>query len=91
MSTYVHCCDELEKAIQDPTMPVQFVPKFREFGVSVLDGGSSYLQIHHCPWCGAKFPPSLRDQWFDALESQGIDPCVTETIPLAYLDEKWYF
>jgi hypothetical protein len=90
MSTYLHCCAELKKAIEDPDIPVQFISKFREYGVNVLDGGSSYLQISNCPWCGTSFPKSLRNEWFDSLESKGIDPMDVEAIPVTYRDERWY-
>ena len=90
MSSHLHCCAELKKAIEDPDIPVQFIPKFREYGISILDGGSSYLQISNCPWCGKTFPKSLRGEWFDSLESKGIDPLDSKTIPATYRDERWY-
>jgi hypothetical protein len=27
-----------------------------EFGLPIRDGGSSYLPISHCPWCGSRVP-----------------------------------
>lgn len=90
MSTHMHCCDELKRAVEDPDVPVQFIPKFREYGVAILDGGSSYLVMRNCPWCGQSLPESLRDDWFDALESIGIDPMDAAAIPDEYRDEKWY-
>jgi len=27
------------------------------FGLMIHDGGSSVIEIAHCPWCGAKLPP----------------------------------
>ena len=24
------------------------------FGLPIRDGGSSYIEIHYCPWCGKK-------------------------------------
>ena len=27
------------------------------YGLRVHDGGSSVVEIAHCPWCGAKLPP----------------------------------
>ena len=32
------CCQGLKTAVDDPSIPVVFVPKFREFGILVLDG-----------------------------------------------------
>ncbi len=45
------CCLAMENAIADPTIPVDLIQKFREYGVRVLDGGSSHLRIAFCPWC----------------------------------------
>lgn len=27
------------------------------FGLMVHDGGTSVVEIAHCPWCGTKLPP----------------------------------
>jgi len=32
----------------------------KRYGLYIHDGGSSYIEIHFCPWCGAKFS-ELRD------------------------------
>jgi hypothetical protein len=31
---------------------IVFVPKTKEFGVPIRDGGSSFLVMKYCPWCG---------------------------------------
>jgi len=28
------------------------------YGIRIHDGGSSYIEIKHCPWCGARLPPN---------------------------------
>lgn len=57
---------------------IRYVPYFREFGIPINDGGSSYSRINHCPWCGQKLPDSLRDEWFDYIESQGFSTITDE-------------
>jgi hypothetical protein len=42
-----------------------FNEKFREYGIPVLDGGTSYITLDFCPWCGTKLPESKRDAYFD--------------------------
>lgn len=76
-------------AISDSDIPVTYVPKFREIGIDVLDGGTSYIVFQHCPWCGCRLPDSLREQWFEQLERRGIDPYGTG-IPEEFQDERWY-
>ncbi|MDF3028892.1 MAG: hypothetical protein K0S23_3199 [Fluviicola sp.] len=31
----------------------------KEFGIPIHDGGSSYIRINYCPWCGVQLPVSL--------------------------------
>jgi hypothetical protein len=28
------------------------------YGIRINDGGSSYIEIKHCPWCAARLTPS---------------------------------
>jgi hypothetical protein len=30
--------------------------------------------IEYCPWCGARLPSSLRDEYFERLEQLGLEP-----------------
>jgi hypothetical protein len=76
-------------AIVSDDIPVLYDPKYREFGVRVLDGGTSVIQLVHCPWCGRKLPDSLRDRWFDELERRGIDPGAGP-VPDEFTDDRWY-
>jgi hypothetical protein len=83
------CCDQMRRAVSSAEIPVDYEPKFREFGVRVLDGGTSVIQLKYCPWSGHRLPDSLRDRWFDELERRGIDPYGND-IPSEYSDERWY-
>lgn len=44
-----HCCEQMRMMVEDEKSVV-----FRkgEYGIRILDGGSSYLVISYCPWCG---------------------------------------
>lgn len=89
MSAYIHCCEFLKHSCEDPESPVIFNPKFREYGIKALDGGSSYISIAFCPWSGDKLPESLRDEWFNHLEKLGIDPEIDQ-IPAAFKSDQWH-
>ena len=89
MSAIKFCCPQMEAAANDPDIPVIYPPKFREFGILILDSGTSSLRLVFCPWCGQPLPVSLRDDWFDRLEHLGVDP-YGETIPEEFTDERWY-
>ena len=83
------CCNQMAGAVADDEIPIVYVPKLREFGVRVLDGGQSSIQLHACPWCGTTLAESLRDQWFDELARRGIDPA-RDAVPPEFADERWW-
>ena len=80
----------MHHALSDEINSVIFVAKFREYGVRVLDGGTSYLVMKYCPWCGAKLPESKRAEWFDAIERLGLDPVNEDSIPGQFKTADWY-
>lgn len=83
------CCETMRVALADPTIPLVFIPKFREYGIRVLDGGTSYIAMKYCPWCRRKLPSSLRDQWLKRIRKLGFEPG-DKKIPSKYLDASWY-
>lgn len=89
MTSLKWCCAEMKDAVEDADIPIVYIPKFREFGIRVLDGGSSKILLKFCPWSGTKLPDSLRDAWFEELERRGIDPH-GDNIPDEFNDERWY-
>lgn len=69
----MHCCQKMDSFLVGEDRVVVYVDHFREYGVPVNDGGCSHIVIEHCPWCGAKLPGSLRDEWFDILDHMGLE------------------
>ncbi|GJM19338.1 MAG: hypothetical protein DHS20C14_15510 [Phycisphaeraceae bacterium] len=95
-----HCCGAMKQHLQFrcgthadpyecPDTTFHYNPRFREHGIIVHDGGTSMIVIEYCPFCGAKLPESKRDEWFDALESRGIDPENNE-FPEEFEDDRWW-
>jgi hypothetical protein len=84
----MHCCAMMIDKLNDETTIV-YVPKFREYGIPVSDGGSSFVTLWFCPWCGARLPQSLRDEWFEALEKLGLTP-ESGDIPQEFLTDSWW-
>lgn len=89
MSQTNFCCPEMKRAVEDADVPIVYNPKFREFGIRVLDGGSSTILLSFCPWSGTKLPESLRDAWFEEVGRRGIDPH-GDDVPEEFRDERWY-
>ena len=85
-----HCCADMQMMI-DEEKSIVFIPEFREYGVPIRDGGSSFLQMEYCPWCGKKLPGSLREEFFRILERSGITyPCPKDKLPEAMRSEQWW-
>ena len=59
-----HCCSDMQYMIEEE-QSIIFLPEFREYGVPILDGGGSFLQMSFCPWCGKKLPENMRsEKWW---------------------------
>ncbi len=84
-----HCCKSMEYYLANGESGLVFLPKFREYGMAVRDGGSSIIVIDFCPWCGSKLPGSLRKEWFERIDELGIDEA-KDTIPAELLSDEWY-
>jgi hypothetical protein len=68
------CCFTMTESLKDETAIV-YVPEFREYGISLSDGGSSLTDIRFCPWCGAHLPAGLRDEHGEELVSDAVSKC----------------
>jgi hypothetical protein len=89
VSDNVLWCEQLTMAVSDADVPIVYESKVREIGLSVGDGGSAYLLLEFCPFCGSKLPPSLRDRWFDQLELSGFEPGDFD-IPVDLTTDRWW-
>lgn len=45
-------CDQHSDPMECPDCVVIYVAETQEYGLPVRDGGSSYILIEFCPWCG---------------------------------------
>lgn len=83
------CCQAIYDFLENELIPVVYIPKYREFGVRILDGGTSFQEIKFCPCCGSPLPESLRNFWFDELENIGCDP-FGEYVPEKMQTDFWW-
>lgn len=84
-----HCCAEMARHLKGSEVAVVYLPRFREYGIRILDGGSSIQEIRHCPWCGVRLPESLRERWLGELEALGLEPGSSQ-IPTPFLSSAWW-
>jgi hypothetical protein len=82
-------CEQHQDPDLCPDKLVTYIPRFREYGLLVHDGGSSVCVIGFCPWCGTRLPESLRDAWFKRMDALGIDWPAQEPPP-EYADPTWW-
>jgi hypothetical protein len=47
-------CDDHQDRSDCPDALIAFADG--EYGLFVHDGGSSFITINYCPWCGTKLP-----------------------------------
>jgi hypothetical protein len=99
------CCAELRRTIESRRYPIGYNCKVREYFIELLGYFEAFDEmilekramnviqlISFCPFCGKKLPDSLRDKWFEHLESQNsedFDPW-SEDIPEEYKDDTWW-
>lgn len=69
---------------------IHYSSKFNEYGI-IMNDETSYIMINYCPWCGAKLPNSLRDQWFDELFKLGYKSPMTDlNYPEKFKSASWW-
>jgi RHS repeat-associated protein len=81
------CCEDMHDAIAQG-VAIVYIPKFREYGIRILDGGTSFKVIIFCPWCGAQLPASLRDLWLSEVERLGFEPD-SVSLPSRFKTDTW--
>jgi hypothetical protein len=84
-----HCCEEMRQHLQRREVAIRYIPKFREYGIHIEDGGTSFQEIRFCPWCGRPLPPSLRDRWFEELDALGLEPD-SPALSDRYKTDEWW-
>ena len=95
-----YCCEAMRREVESscaqhpscsdcPDALVGYSAKFREYGLIAHAGGTCVVGISFCPWCGARLPDLLRDEWFSELERLGIDPWSGE-VPDRFQSAAWW-
>jgi hypothetical protein len=66
-----HCCQQmrthLSRTCPDhpdgkdcPDVVIEYYPKSKCYGLPIHDGGTSFIAISHCPWCGGRVGSEAR-------------------------------
>jgi len=84
------CCENMFNNIYSEDVVIVYIPRFREYGIRILDGGSSKIKIEYCPWCGKTLPKSLAEEWFAHLKKMGIEDSRSKHLPREYRSDAWW-
>jgi len=66
-------CKYLQRAADDPDVPIVFDERTNEYHYTYLESGSgvpAILNIYHCPFCGGTAPRSKRPLLFHVVSSE---------------------
>lgn len=90
-----YCCKHLKVFLLDSRDPIKYNDIFREYYIKIYKR-ANIITMAFCPWCGSKFPESLRDKFFDLLESEyEIDADIGDyksrpDIPAEFRSDEWW-
>ena len=69
LDPYACDCGWLERAANDPSIPIGFDPKVNEYYVE-MSGSLGQATIRFCPWCGGDAPVSHRADLFAVVTAE---------------------
>ncbi len=95
------CCEDMRRNLEYrcikhgdniwdcPDNLICYSDSFDEFGIIIHDGGTSYIRILFCPFCGKKLPTSKRDLFFKILENLKLE-WDDEKLPPEFKTDEWW-
>lgn len=95
------CCERMMFAAEDIDSPLRYKPKLRYYSMSapksLLKKNAIWVgyTVDFCPYCGAKVPKDLVDEYFEILEKEYdiTDPYETKQkkrIPAEFMSDEWW-
>jgi hypothetical protein len=90
------CCDMMDYYLTEAKKEVIVYDKSVRTYHLILHGESAgmYRQIFYCPWCGAKLPKELGEEWSEILKKEyGIDEPEwkkLEELPREFQTDEWW-
>lgn len=81
--------------IEDQRLPIEYLPKYREYYIPLIKGHKAIQCILFCPWCGTKLPKDLGNEYFDILEKEYNITSLEETekaksLPEEFKTDEWW-
>jgi len=94
-----HCCLDMAFAISLPLLTphqganriLDWFASWNEYRIPVPYDGYASTLIRFCPWCGKRFPESLREEWYRTLYAMGYsDPGGDDDLPAEFESDRWW-
>jgi hypothetical protein len=89
------CCQWIDIYLQYKEYPIYYNQIFREYYLG-FPNNNNIILLDYCPWCNAKLPKSLRDEFFNILEEEyNIETDIGECfgridLPEEFKTDKWW-
>ena len=91
-----HLCVPLSKILSQHGAMFWYMPQDREYGIRILnprqkvhDQTIEVAAVPYCPWCGKKFPPTLKALRLQRLEALGLSPD-DPALPEKWRTDQWW-
>ncbi|WP_417512872.1 DUF6980 family protein [Minwuia sp.] len=91
-----YSCAYMRDFATDHQTPFAYNPRWREYGIRMIDWEQPtfeqplrYDRIRYSPWCGRRFPKSMKDEWLYEMKRLKIAPDA-EAPPWAYDSDVWW-
>jgi hypothetical protein len=82
-------CDVHADVFECPDNIIYYNQTLDEYGLIIHNGGSSYMRILFCPFCGTKLPKSKRELYFSMLKKLGLNP-FDDNLPEKLRTDEWW-
>ncbi|AIL66129.1 hypothetical protein NOVO_09075 [Rickettsiales bacterium Ac37b] len=89
----IKCCKDMVFHIAHKEIHFSYLDRTREYVIHYMDifGENSVQIVNFCPWCGAKLPKSLRDEYFDIIYDElGMDDEFDPNLPEEFKSDEWW-
>lgn len=87
------CCKDMSCYVSQDDICFFYDPQRRAFAIW-CNHFESYYVINNCPWCGAKLPKELGDEFADIVYGElGFDPLdinLEEKLPAEFKTDAWW-
>lgn len=82
------CCEQLAEVIDRDDTVVTYLPAERAFVAT--QGFAQSRAFSRCPWCGARLPDALTEQWRDLVTGSRGDPDSPELLDGPLQSSSWW-